>query len=203
MLQNLVQDGGINAALQRRLGMDAAPAPALAPELFPVYPAGEYTADLNYLANVRLCMGGVRQPSVAAQQTFAKLNNPLGSGIIAVVSMVSVWNDTRTDVFGIEVVTPVTGFGATAGTRRFRDGRIVNAAANALPVCTVVGGTVAGGVPVGPRHAVVGSTGASKEVQGSWVLKPNSALEIVFESQAEAGLFGFYWTERRALPAEL
>lgn len=77
-----IQDPGLNDLLGKRLNLPPGPASTIAPEVFPVFPAGNWTSELDYLIGRRNATAWASISGVAAQYSQMRLANLSGSGIL-------------------------------------------------------------------------------------------------------------------------
>lgn len=200
-MQNTIQDGGINQLLQRRLNTDAAPAIAVAPEVFPVFPVGQYSSELRYLAGERLCGAAAVAVTGVGLLSGVHLRNPLGSGVLAMVDM---WQANTTSGSQLQTfLIPGIADLANVGSSIPLDTR------NSLPVATRLTTCVFS------TEATAGAPAAARQM-GQWLTNNNTCFwpETVVLKPGDgwamygvAANLGFHltlrWRERRAQPSEL
>lgn len=113
--ERLIQDGGFNQLLQRRLNTAAAPSVAVAPEVFPIFPAGQYTSDLDRLLGIRRCAAYAAFAGGAGVPSQWWLANPVGSNVIAVFTDIQFLPGSGDGIISLYPGSLATGnLGATA-----------------------------------------------------------------------------------------
>lgn len=193
-----------NQILQRRFGITGqAPAPVMASELFPTVCLESDRPEWHWLGGGRL-VGG-RGFLAAAPGNFSQLNlqNPAGSGVIAVVDSIVIADDAgATAMWQIRV----NGVGAltvpSASARGFMlDSRAGMAAGfrSSLSIGELLTATIAGQVV---NQVRVGANGNYQDI-GSYVLGPGSEIVVSPTTQNRSNLVSFRWRERAATPEEL
>lgn len=189
--------GPINRILEKRFGVQSAPAPYLASELFPFYdPLGDI--QNLFLGNIRACHGYLSELAGGAG-TYAEVGlvNPSGSGILVVV------RKFRIRASGAQNVT-----WGSAGTlqainvfgypRDFRFQLSARTQAGIYGRNTGVSSTLT--YSMGSR--AVGTT-ADSEVDDEIVLGPGTQLSVLSGQANNSLTVSFDWEERAATEGEL
>jgi len=169
-------------------------------ELFPMFDVENMPGELLRLAGTRICLGGGTLAAVAAQAATAVLENPAGSGVLAILERVDVASQQDITLrWGVQ-----NGFRATAvgiGTEDFRDTRDV---APAFPVCNVR--------QISEAPLPNGTNQTRLRANQPWiieapdsicVLAPGTSFEIGSGSVNTSFFYGFSWRERVAEQSEL
>ncbi len=168
-------------------------------DVFPIVDLENLQPDSWRWAGWNLCAGTATRLSAAGQRPRAALNNPAGSGIMAVVTKMYVHVNTTQNFqlrFGPIVIPTPTG------TEAFRDTRTPG---QLLPVCTIADdtGTAAlGGTLIARLRAAANELNPYEVPDGICVLAPGQSF--IMEGQTNATLIepSLSWRERRLDPAE-
>lgn len=191
-MQGDIKRSRFNDYLLRLLGMETnPPAPTLAGEIQPIIEVEPYNLESYWLSGHKLCGSFVSGSAGVATVTQARLRNPAGSGIVAIVEKLIV-SSSGNDNFDLSVGATTSDYG-TINTRGFRDGRI-----GGLPTCIMSQTLGAGIAPqIGRVHLLAFNPVTIYEVA---VLPPGASLEFNWASNSVAQLGLIHWRER-ALPA--
>lgn len=189
--------GSLNEALRRRYGVPGQSGPiiTLASDLFPVVDLGDTTIDpsIAVYAGLKLCFGGAVDAADAALVSQVGIRNPLGSGVLAIVtdSHVGVGasgtiNIVRFDTTPFDVET--TGF--TRDLRLSR-GACLTGPRTAAPAAT----------PLGVYRA--GSSGIEMRTGFPLILPPGKGIRWEGGGVNNSLSATFAWVERRLESWEL
>ena len=138
-------------------------------------------------------------PTLAGAGNMPRISfsNPANSGILAHVQGASFSPSAINSIIRMEFF--VGALGTTTGTKRFRDGRMIQG----LPVCGTFEDTPVLAVKVGMGWIVTGSGLNPGEVAPlDEVLSPGTGLVFTLESANSSLELHLWWTERFILPGE-
>lgn len=204
-IYNEILDGELNQLLVRRLGMHGgAPAPALFPEISPSLVLENDRPEWSFLKNERLFGICDLQVGAAGEQTVGTLFNPAGSGVLAVVTRVSMSHNVASRILlsidnGINL-----GDFDTTHLPQPRDGRQPFGVSTGATLFVGSGDLVGGFNPPNPLHVFQPVAGGITEVYDQpIVLTPGTGLFWDTDTNNVQVRFGFAWRERRALGVEL
>jgi hypothetical protein len=204
---NEILEGGLNQALQKRLGMQTgAPAPSFAPELFGTVELPVVPEELMFWAGWTRWQAVQGQAAVAGEIARFQFRNPDASGVLMVVERVILHSEAQSDRFrGDFGYGPGQADLATlSGPFEFRDGRqrpagggaaIISAgtAALALTATAFLLATFLGGAGTGSNLEVPG---------GPWLLLPGNAMLLGGSTANTDGAANWVWRERRIVSGE-
>lgn len=193
--------GPVNALLKRRWGIVSTLGPivTVASDMFPTARADlGMDADLHYLADQRICGSGRFDGPTAAQQSSIGLENPIDSGIIAIVLGCSVAGNAgqiQLTLLGGDVAATPFDTSANGG---IRDARPQVKGESLASVCVIGDRTAAvagNGVRVGLIQAIA-NVSIDVTHLGPWVLSPSSRLTVNHEATNSPIFVSFSWIER-------
>ena len=201
--------GPLNAALKRRWGIvgPEGPVVTIGSDVFPTARSDlGMDPDMFFLGDMKICAAGRLDGATAGLQSSVGLENPEGSGIISVITGLSLWTSGSV-VVQLTLAGPIgtfTPFDAEA------NGGIRDAgpqlAAEGGEATSIIGDrttAVAGnGVQLGSLVSE-GVETVDQSYLGPWVLRPDSRLTVNVESNNNALRVNFVWSERRAGTWEL
>lgn len=97
MGQNDIQEGGLNAIIQRRLNIkgDLPPSPTVGPEIIPILALEVDRPEWLFLSNERRMWFEVNQDPPAGQRVNTAIHNPAGSGVLVVVESITIQSTTH------------------------------------------------------------------------------------------------------------
>lgn len=201
--------GPLNAALKRRWGIvgPEGPVVTIGSDVFPSARADlGRDADQFFLGDEKVCAAGRLDGATAGVQSSVGLENPDASGIIAVITGLSVWTSSS-QVVQLTLAGPVPGstpFDASAnGGIRDAGPQLIGEGGEATCIIGDRSDAVAGnGVQLGSLVPEANRT-ENYSYMGPWVLRPDSRLTVNGESTNTAIRVNFVWTERRAGTWEL
>jgi len=205
MARNEMTEGaGINRILSNKYGVQGAPAPFMASEVFPMVVLASERPEWAYLEGSRICH--VRLVDGAAVGLFGHcvLKNPADSGVILVAEHINVYRSAA----GASDYDVIIGIGEsgiswdTTPVGTFRDTRLITVGNTRNP-------TGEGGV-----RTQAGSFGNILEsfylnqydnwqVDGPWVIAPDGYVGVRGGSSNNAVLCSIQWREYPATEAEL
>lgn len=200
MAQNEIEYGqGLNQVLSRRFGVQGAPSPFMASEVFPTLVLGNDRPEWGFLQQERRAGGNAADAAVAAQSSQVGVTNPSGSNAIVVITRIIVNNSTAGALLhNIGIGNSVTV--DNLGSSFFLDTRL--GFATQRPTANVFLLTQATGI--GNIIAQVTAPAAQwAELQGAWILGPNGFLVVRGALNQQAVSAAFEWYEYAASPGEL
>ena len=168
-------------------------------ELFPVFDVENLPPELFLLGGIRLCMGGGSLSGVVAQSPKAQLFNPVGSGVIVTLTDVNLSTDADSTIRWGPSFT--VAFGAAIGTQTYSDLRQLPPALPVAQVRQLNEAAFAAGT--NQSRILATSNFHLGPENGLMVLPPGTGFEIGGVTTNLAFVYGFYWRERLAEPAEL
>lgn len=183
----------------------------VAPVVQPVVEVVKYGLDHYYLDQQRVFAATVFVASVAAENSVVRLNNPQGSGIMAIVERVRYSTAlAAVGTYGVGV-TPVFGPLAglpVAGGMRARDTR-VGQLTTTRGACSASGdslasagiGTVFGPANLADQHHQAGDPLDLYDPLGLVILGPGSSLDVWEDTVNPGFAIGGFWWRERALDA--
>jgi hypothetical protein len=205
---NFILVNRFNEALDRLLGMEGEPGmDTLGPELVGSIILQNDRDELKALQGERLSVGmSGNVAAVVAQNSFASLQNPPGSGLIATVTA-AFFDPTTTQNMTVALANWVAAFGApvAGGQAALRDTGLWRTGSNNPPTLQVFGGANGAitGLPIW-RYSVTAAIVGQLNPWNPVVLRPGSILILWDTVQNEAILAsGFAWLERPARADEL
>lgn len=208
---NEILTGELGEILADRLAMQGGqPAPTLAPEIIPTLPLEVDRPEWVYLGGGRLWGSAVLQVGAAGEQTIGAIENPAGSGIIAVFEqiMTNVNTTSRVRLSSTRTYT-ATGLDDThlaipRDTRQWLD---LPTAASPDSALLIRSGDVVGGIMPGVTnylHIFASPAGTeSKPYPGPIVLVPGTALLWETDTNNIQVHMSLTWRERKAQKGEL
>lgn len=171
----------------------------LSPEVSPTIQLEGPTAEWSFLKGVRLAASGFRRTGAVGTLSSLRLRNPPGSGIIAVVTLLTVSADQDTD-FELRIGTETAALPLVVATA-VRDSRWNMQgvlAQNALDLSvTNAAGSIGGETPIA-RVGVLGGTTFIYSVP--IVLVPGDSIDGGLNTSDRTLVFSLAWSERQ-LPA--
>jgi len=191
--------GPVNALLKRRWGIVSALGPivSIGSDVFPTERVDlAMDADLHYLADQRICGAGRIDAGVVGEQSSVGLQNPGGSGILAIVRGLFVSTETAQ-----AVNLTLNGAGSptfdASVNGAVRDSRPQNSGEGSLSVC-IIGdrSTVAAGVGLQVGTFQSRNTVEDLTKMGPWVLGPDSRLTVNVDINNTDIRVSFTWIER-------
>lgn len=193
--------GPVNAALKRRWGVVSTLGPivTIGSDIFPTARADlGMDADLHYLADQRICAAGRQDSATVSLQSSVGLENPAGSGIIAIVT--ALHGRAPNGASGAITLSQGTAVSVPFDSEvngAVRDSRPQARGEGSLSVCIIGSRTAAAagnGLQVAnPRFS---NEGSDLSTLGPWVLGPDSRLTVNLEVTNTAIRVDFSWIER-------
>ena len=202
---NEMDDGqDLNILLSRRLGVQRAPSPNVASELFPSIVLELERVEWGFLGGERTFERWIKSAATVAKFGSCGVMNEPGTGVLGVVkrfSGLAVTSGVLQWGYGPTVGTGVPGFAcdsrisgtpsapATGGVQSSL--RINNNLNDSTPVWSIQLGEY--------KH----TAGLSFTIQGPWVVAPGSAFWVSHNTADKELSVAFRWTERSANSSEL
>lgn len=192
-----IQTGRFDNLLSRLLGISGVEKVAgdLSPEISAVLTLECDRPEWGYLADVKHMGAGFSQAALAGNPTYARIRNPLNSGVLAVVRLTCSFTTT----------VPVRELIGTATTDR---ANLKQTFPTDSRWRVGTGGTL---ICSSDNAASAGSTcgyidllaNTQQPEVHTYVLAPGSHIDIGTDTVNVLGAFTFNWTERPLLPYEL
>jgi len=200
-IQNEMDDGqGLNQVLSRRYGIQGPPAPNMATEVFPTISVEPLAPEYQFLCNHRLAVAGIAQAGVVAERAQVGIQNPVDSGVIAVVEALQVMGVVNSQTFRVFMGVGAQTWDAS-GTRVFRDTRF-GIIANAT---TLIAVRQSGAVPLGSDTTAtfIEKADTMVDIPGPYVLGPGGFVTVVQDAVNQSITAMFTWRERAVTKGEL
>lgn len=200
-MNELTEGAPIGELLGRRYGAQG-PLGGLvrtvATDLFPIVPVSDELMDpeLHFLASSHLCIGRTAIGATAAERSHIGLQNPVDSGVLAVVEEVYALVITPGVTITLAVGDTVTSAPDNFVNGRHRDSRWpFDKPSTCLLFSHSVNTTI--GTAVSDRLSPSSGSGSSLLWTMRFVLDPGSQLVVRPGTDNEALTCGFVWRERR------
>ena len=200
---NEIQAARYNELLHRLLDMkEGAPAPVLMPEMTASIILENDPPEYQLLKGVRICKGGLHVPNGGAG-TFAQIQllNPANSGIVSVVTNVSIRTNTAQLIEVRQTQISLLTLSAQRGVIDFRN--LTGAGTPILPATQVRSDT-----PISTVGVILSELYAQANVllqleESHYVLGPNSSIKFACATANTTIAVSFDWYERALASSEL
>lgn len=167
------------------------------PELFPILELENTTPELIALSGWRTAWQSTERPANIGTVSTSQLLNPAGSGILAVITQLSIVVTSSTRIQMQNTIALLAGF-PVPGV--FRDARFGVPRNTALRVQSANGPPIGGG---GRFLLVANVEFKIADVNGIAVLTPGTELSISTTSVNQLMTVNYFWRERTAEASEL
>ncbi len=204
---NEIQDSGISQGIVRRLNIVdvAAPAPSLAPEVFPVYLVAPPSVEDSWLRSELICSGGVETAAVLAEYSATSVLNPATSGILAIIDEIVL--TVQVGVGFVDGIVPTSAvLGGTLVASGARDGRLTPSTTTTQTQCGLYkgGGGAQSFAASGKALAQYFFPAAGTQIISlGYVIPPGYRYDIWCNTTNQLFIATIRWRERRAQPSEL
>jgi len=194
----MTDGAGLNQALSRRFGVQGAPSPNVASEVFPTVPMEGPSAapEFAYLRQSRLCEGWGEDAAGAGARSAVQLINPSGSGVLGIVDRLFIVNDQASAVKGYIWGLKRSTTTDAAAAAYPRDTRIPTA------TTLLVGARTAAHAGDDDMKVYVPAS-ETRIFHGPWILHPGNHLYVQGAEDNLGVWAGFWWEERAATEGEL
>ena len=190
---------GLNLVLSRAFGVQGAPAPFMASEIFPMVVLGNDRPEWGFLQNCRYAQGRGLDAANAGDTSHVGLQNPVGSGAIMVIERIMMANTTANAL----TLNLAIGIGITpdaSGGETFLDTRY-GVAAN-FPTGNIVLLTQVAGVGTLIDQVRV-TANSVLTYPGPFILGPGGFFVVRGAAANQSATAAFRWYEYSASDGEL